>query len=82
MRGKRRGDQPRDYTNPAEESIDEALARLARQDARHNPAGPPVQPSQEMRPYQVARDRMWIVLRWVVVLAAAWAIWRLVRGEA
>ena len=76
MRFKRRVDLPEDYTNPAAESIDEALARLARQDKRLNPAGPSTSRVRAMGPSRVTRDRVWAVLRWVLVLGIAWVIWR------
>jgi len=76
MRIQRRENQPEDYTNPAAESIDEALARLARQDKRLNPAGPPTSPARAVGPRRVTRDRIWTVLRWVIILGVAWTIWR------
>jgi hypothetical protein len=76
MRGKRRGEQPEDYTHPAAESIDEALARLARQDTRLNPAGPPTSRVRVVGPSRATRDRIWTVLRWIIVLGIAWVIWR------
>jgi hypothetical protein len=79
MRIKRREDEPRDYTNPAAESIDEALARLARQDKRLNPAGPPTSPARAVGPRRVTRDRIWTGLRWVIILGIAWAVWRFVQ---
>ncbi len=76
MRMRRREDEPADYTNPAAESIDEALARLARQDKRLNPAGPPTSQLRAVGAGRAARDRIWIVLRWIIILGLAWAIWR------
>jgi hypothetical protein len=79
MRIKRREDQPADYTNPAAESIDEALARLARQDKRLNPAGPTTSRLRAVGPSRATRDRIWIGLRWIIILGIAWAIWRFVQ---
>jgi len=76
MRIKRREDEPEDYTNPAAESIDEALARLARQDKRLNPGGPPTSRLRAVGPGRASRDRIWSGLRWIIILGIAWAIWR------
>ena len=76
MRSKRRSDQPEDYAHPAAESIDQALARLARQDPRLNPAGPPTSRVRAVGPTRATRDRIWLVLRWVIILGVAWAILR------
>jgi hypothetical protein len=80
MRWKRRGSQPEDYTHPAAESIDEALARLARQDTRLNPAGPPTSRVRQVGSRWATRDRIWTVLRWVIILGIAWVIWRAMQG--
>jgi hypothetical protein len=79
MRMKRREDKPDDYTNPAAESIDEALARLARQDKRLNPVGPPTSRVRGVGPSRAARDRIWIGVRWVIILGIAWILWRIVQ---
>ncbi len=76
MRIKRREDEPEDYTNPAAESIDEALTRLARQDKRLNPAGPPTSRARAAGQSWATRDRIWTGLRWMIILGIAWAIWR------
>ena len=76
MRIKRREDEPEDYTNPAAESIDEALARLARQDKRLNPAGQATSRARAVGPSRATRDRIWTGLRWMIILGIAWAIWR------
>jgi len=76
MRIKRREDESEDYTNPAAESIDEALARLARQDKRLNPVAPPRSRGRAAGRPRVTRDRIWIVLRWTIILVAAVVIWR------
>jgi hypothetical protein len=80
MRIRRNGDQPQDYTNPAAESIDEALARLARQDTRLNPPGAPASRVRVVGPSRATRDRIWIVLRWLIILGIAWVIWRVARS--
>jgi len=77
MRDKRRGEQPPDYTNPAAESIDEALARLARQDTRLNPVAPATSRVRAIGQVSAARDRIWTVLRWIIILGIAWVIWRI-----
>jgi hypothetical protein len=76
MRLRRRAQVTDDYTNPATESIDEALARLARQDTRLNPIAPPEASRRALGPSRVTRDRLMMVVRWVVILAVAWLIWR------
>jgi hypothetical protein len=76
MRMKRRDDEPDDYTNPATESIDEALARLARQDKRLNPDGPLTPQVRAVGAGRATRDRIWIGLRWLIILGIAWGIWR------
>ena len=76
MRIKRREDESEDYANPAAESIDEALARLARQDKRLNPAGPPTSRVRAVGPSRATRDRVWTGLRWIIILGVAWVIWR------
>lgn len=78
MRGIRRRDSggPGDYTNPASESIDEALARLARQDTRLNPVPPPGARRRALGPSRITRDRILVLARWLIILAIAWAIWR------
>jgi len=80
MRIKRRAEQASDYTNPAAESIDEALARLARQDRRLNPVAPPEQSVRAGGRVGVSRDRVWVVLRWLIILGVAWFAWRLIRN--
>jgi len=80
MRIKRRVDQPEDYTHPAAESIDEALARLARQDTRLNPAGPPTSRVRTVGASRQTRDRIWTVLRWIIILGIAWVIWRVAQS--
>lgn len=76
MRSRRRRDGADDYTNPAAESIDEALARLARQDTRLNPVPPAGSRIRAVGPSRVTLDRLWTVARWVVILVIAWLIWR------
>lgn len=78
MRMKRREDEPEGYTNPAAESIDEALARLARQDKRLNPVGPSTSRLRAVGPSRAARDRIWTGVRWIIILGLAWlALWLL-----
>ncbi len=81
MRITRRRDVPDDYTNPATESIDQALARLARQDTRLNPVAP-ASPTARRGAFGVTRDRLWVALRWAIILGIAWLIWRIGRGAA
>jgi len=76
MRIKRRKGEPEDYTNPAAESIDEALARLARQDKRLNPEDPPTLQPRAVRPGRATRDWVWSGLRWVIILGVVVVIWR------
>ena len=81
MRIRSRPDEPDDYTHPAAESIDEALARLARQDRHLSPAESATRRSRAVGPSRAARDRIWTVVRWLIILGIAWVIWRvLLRG--
>ena len=76
MLGRRRQDPADVHSAPATESIDEALARLARQDTRLNPVAPAGSRLRALGRPSVARDRLWTLARWVVILAVAWLIWR------
>ena len=76
MRIRSHADEPDDYTHPAAESIDEALARLARQDRHLNPADQPASRVRALGPSRAARDRIWTVVRWLIILGVAWVIWR------
>lgn len=76
MRYRRRARADEGYTNPAAESIDEALARLARQDKRLNPVSPPRSRGRAAGRPRVTRDRIWTVVRWTIILVAAVLIWR------
>ena len=76
MRMRRREDEQDGFTTPAAESIDEALARLARQDARLNPDGPPAPRMRAVGAGRASRDRIWVALRWLIILGLAWALWR------
>ena len=80
MRFQRSSDQPDDYTHPVAESIDEALARLARQDARLNPPAPPASRARAVRSRLVSRDLVWKVIRWLIILGIAWFFFRAVQG--
>ena len=75
----RRAAQASDVTNPAAESIDDALARLARRDRRLNPVAPPERSWRTGGRVGVSRNRLWVVLRWLVIPGAAWFVWRLIR---
>ena len=68
------------YSNPATESIDESLARLARQDRGLSPSGPAAVRGGVIGPRRVARDRFWIVVRWAIILGVAYVVWRIARG--
>jgi hypothetical protein len=81
MRMRSHRDEPHDYTNPASESIDESLARLARQDKNLNPAEQPGSRVRALGPSRAARDRVWTVIRWIVILAVAWVVWRLFQNS-
>lgn len=76
MLGRRRQDPADVHSAPATESIDEALARLARQDTRLNPVPPAGSRIRAVGPSRVTLDRLWTVARWVVILVIAWLIWR------
>ena len=80
MRIRSRPDETDDYTHPAAESIDEALARLARQDRHMTPAESPARRARAVGPSRAARDRVWTVVRWLIILGIAWAIWRILQG--
>jgi hypothetical protein len=80
MRIKRRADVGGDDLNPPAESIDEALTRLARQDTRLNPDPPTGARRRALGPARVARDRLWTGVRWLIILAVFWLIWRVTRG--
>ena len=77
---RRSGDRNDDGTAPASESIDEALARLARQDHHLNPAPPQAPTARAVGPRRVTRDLLWVVARWAIIIVGAWFIWRLARG--
>lgn len=81
MRLRRRAQATDDYTNPATESIDEALARLARQDRRLNPVQPSGSTRRAMVPSRTTRDRLLVVVRWAVILAVALLVWRVALGD-
>ncbi len=81
MRLRRRAQVTEDYTNPATESIDEALARLARQDRRLNPVEPARATRRAIGPSRATRDRLLVVVRWVVVLGLALLVWRFALGD-
>jgi hypothetical protein len=80
MRIKRRLESSVDDMNPPAESIDEALARLARQDKRVNPDPPTSSRVRALGPARVSRDRVWTVMRWLIILAIFWLVWRVTRG--
>jgi len=80
MRIKRRLESNVDDMNPPAESIDEALARLARQDKRMNPDPPTRSRVRALGPARVSRDRVWTVMRWLIILAIFWLVWRVTRG--
>jgi hypothetical protein len=81
MRIRSHGDEPDDYTHPAAESIDEALARLARQDKHLNPADQSAAQVRSVGPSRASRDRVWTVIRWIIILAVAWVVWRLFQSS-
>jgi hypothetical protein len=81
MRLRRRAQVTEDYTNPATESIDEALARLARQDSRLNPVEPAAATRRAIGPSRATRDRLLVVVRWVVILVVAVLVWRFALGD-
>jgi hypothetical protein len=76
MRMRRRENEQDGFTTPPAESIDEALARLARQDARLDPDGPATPQMRAVAAGRASRDRVWVALRWLIILGLAWAIWR------
>jgi hypothetical protein len=80
MRTEPGSDPNQEYTNPATESLNEALARLALQDKRLNPDGPTTGTRRIVGPTHVTRDRVLTALRWVIVLVIAWFVLRLIRG--
>jgi len=80
MRIKRRLESSVDDVNPPAESIDEALARLARQDKRVTPDPPTSSRVRALGPARVSRDRVWVVMRWLIILAIFWLVWRVTRG--
>jgi hypothetical protein len=80
MRIKRRPELSVDDMNPPAESIDEALARLARKDKGVNPDPPTRSRVRALGPARVSRDRVWIVMRWLIILAIFWLVWRVTRG--
>jgi hypothetical protein len=81
MRLSRRARETRDYTNPATESIDEALARLARQDKRLNPDQPVRASRRVVAPSRATRDRLLVVVRWAIILVIAILVWRFALGD-
>jgi hypothetical protein len=77
---RRRGEGNDDGTAPASESIDEALARLARQDHHLNPVSPQAPTARAVGPRRVTRDLIWVVARWAIIIVGAWLVWRLARS--
>ena len=80
MRAQPGSDPNQEYTNPATESLNEALARLALQDKRLNPNGPLTGSRLAVGPSRVTRDRVLTALRWVIVLVVAWFVLRFIRN--
>jgi len=77
MRAKRSEDRRTALDFPTAEPIDEALARLSRTGSDLESPSPGSAWVQPVGPQRAARDRLWVVLRWLIIAGIAWVIWRL-----
>jgi len=82
MRTKRSEERATALDFPTAEPIDEALARLSKTGSERESQSPASAWVRPVRTPRAERDRLWHVLRWLIIAGIAWGIWRASRHSS